>query len=148
MKYLNQYSNTSTEYFITPNDFWDKINDQFKESGGVYILKCCEDGTLSSPMPINRILKVDNSGILYIGKADSFLDRVINLKKSILSQYKSNNHKCGTTFMNNPKLSSKFPFDYLSVQLISSDNPMELENIFLTQYEIEFGELPPLNRQG
>lgn len=148
MKVLDQYSNPSTEYFIKPDDFWHEINGEFKESGGIYILKCSQNGTLSAPTPINRILKTDNNGILYIGKANSFLDRVINLKKSIMPNYKSQNHECGTTFKNHKQLSSKFPFEYLYVQLIPSGDPIELENKLLTEYEKEFGELPPLNRQG
>ncbi len=36
-----------------------------------------------SPVSIPRVLGVDREGILYIGKADAFTDRVIYLKKCL-----------------------------------------------------------------
>ncbi len=50
---------------------WHEINEQYGETGGVYILRCGDVG----PVPVNRLLACDEEGTLYIGKANSFLDQ-------------------------------------------------------------------------
>jgi hypothetical protein len=65
---------------IQAKDFWDEINKLHQQRGGVYKLIAVKNG---QRILVNRFLKTDNDGVLYIGKATSFLDRVIELKKSI-----------------------------------------------------------------
>lgn len=125
---------------------WYKINDEFAENGGVYILKCSNEQDDFIPLSTNRLFGSDKNGILYIGKATSFLDRVINLSKSINPNYKSSSHECGVRYKSNENFNIKFPFESLYIELYGDNEPLKLEKIFLEEYEVTFGELPPLNR--
>jgi hypothetical protein len=109
---------------------WYKINDKFTESGGIYILKCSVSENDFKPISINRLVECDKNGILYIGKANSFIDRVINLKKSISPQYSSNSHECGTRYKAHKKIQEKFPFVNLYIELYHDENPLKLEKYF------------------
>jgi len=140
--------NKDLQVKIADNKMWDLINEKFQNSGGVYILKCSTSYTYFTPSTINRLLDCDKNGILYIGKANSFIDRVPNLKKSISPQYKSTSHECGTRYKSNEVFKDKLPYDHLYLELYSSDNPIVLEKEFLKNYEDSFGELPPFNRIG
>jgi hypothetical protein len=125
---------------------WHKIDEEFNENGGVYILKCSTEINNFIPVIANRLVESDKNGILYIGKANSFIDRVIDLKKSISPQYTSRSHECGARYKDHKKLQSKFPFENLYIELYGDSKPLELEKIFLKEYELRFGELPPINR--
>jgi hypothetical protein len=61
-----------------------KIDEKFNENGGVYILKCSTEINNFIPVIANRLIECGKNGILYIGKANSFIDRVIDLKKAYL----------------------------------------------------------------
>jgi hypothetical protein len=135
---------TEKKYNISDSEFWSKINTDFGEGGGIYQLYCCDEN--DQIIKTNRLLKTDNNGILYIGKATSFLDRVITLKKSISPNYNSDNHECGVRYKSSDLTKAKFPFDYLRIKLIGCENIDSKEKELLTKYEQEFGELPPLNR--
>ena len=130
------------KYRISSESMWHEINEQHGETGGVYILKCGDD----NPIPINRLLGTDSEGILYIGKADSFTNRVAELKKSISPQYKSGSHECGSRYKSHSHIQGAFPYEKLYLSLVSSTDPRSTESDLLQQYEKTFGELPPLNR--
>ena len=127
---------------ISNSDFWNQIQSDFGEGGGIYKLYCRNENRIK----IERVVKTDKSGILYIGKAKSFLDRVITLKKSLSPNYLSSNHECGVRYKNSKQLMEKFPFEKLWVELISCEDINKKESELLSKYENEFGELPPLNR--
>jgi len=127
---------------IYKESFWYNINSEFKETGGVYKLFCVDHN--EQRIEVNRVLKNDSNGILYIGKATSFLDRVITLKKALSPEHKSENHECGVRYKKHFK--EKFPYDKLRLELIESGDIGYLERELLSDYEKEFGELPPLNR--
>lgn len=124
---------------------WYEIHDEFGESGGVYILKCINEMT-GSPIVISRFLACDEQGVLYIGKANCFVDRVAELKKSISPKYSSSSHECGARYKSNEKIREKFPYESLCVELIGSEDPRRAEVDELRKYEMMYGELPPLNR--
>ncbi len=125
---------------------WHKIDEEFNENGGVYILKCSTETNNFIPMSTNRLIECDKNGILYIGKANSFIDRVIDLKKSISFKYNSSSHECGVRYKAHKKLQDKFPFENLYIELYGNNEPLKLEKIYLREYELAFGELPPINR--
>jgi len=130
---------------ISDPDFWDKINFTFGIKGGVYRLYSNQSGR---PAPVPRLLDTDTEGILYIGKASSFLDRVIALKKSIIPEYHGKSHVCGRRYKRLREITNiaeKYPHETLYVELIPDDNPELLESTLLYQYECRFGEVPPLN---
>ena len=130
---------------LNSDGLWNFIDDNFGNTGGVYKLICMKNEKV---IPIDRVIKTDNSGILYIGKAGSFEQRVIYLKKAMLPNFKSKSHICGRRY-NLPELKNfreKFKLDDLYVSFISHDNPEAYEKELLNEYLLEFGELPPLNR--
>ncbi len=131
---------------ISDDEMWNEIDKKFKETGGVYILKCSTSHKNFVPTTLNRLLDCDKKGILYIGKANSFLDRVPNLKKSISPHYNSSSHECGSRYKSNDEFKEKLPYDNLYLELYGSDEPIVLEKFFLKDYEELFGELPPFNR--
>jgi hypothetical protein len=131
------------KYFIS-DDMTNKIIANFGSGGGVYILKC--DNGQGAPISVNRVLLKDDEGVLYIGKAENFSDRVASLKKSISPEYASSSHECGARYKANPLITTCFPYDQLYVFLVPSDDPRATEAELLTNYESKFGELPPLNR--
>jgi hypothetical protein len=135
------------QYAIPPEGMWYEINNEFGDSGGVYVLKCINESN-NLPITINRLLAHDEQGILYIGKANCFTDRVAELKKSISPDYSSGSHECGSRYKNNENIQKAFPYKNLHIELIGSENPRQTESELLQEYETTFGELPPLNRSS
>lgn len=120
---------------------YQEIFEYCKDKGGVYILKHMRNA--DSPIPKARIFNIDNNGILYIGKALSFVDRVIALKKTILMN--SSSHIAGRKIRNIENWVNNIPNDELFVQLLQRENPEIDERNYLNKYLNTFGELPPLN---
>jgi hypothetical protein len=127
---------------FSDKSFWEQIKNRHGENGGVYKIIAVING---QRQPINRFLGADNLGVLYIGKATSFIDRVINLKKSISPEYNGTSHICGRRYKSNPNIAKKFPFEMLYIELFPSDKPKEFERTLLTEYTTIYGEVPPLN---
>ena len=127
---------------LADKDLWNKINAQHQIRGGVYKIIAVQNG---QRVTINRFLGSDHSGVLYIGKATSFLDRVIDFKKTISPDYNGQAHICGRRYKSNPSIAIKFPFDWLHLELTESDKPEELERKYLIEYAATYGEVPPLN---
>jgi hypothetical protein len=123
-------------------DFWDQINTAFGTSGGVYKVSCLREDGLE-PVPVSRLLGQDPEGVLYIGMAASFLDRVIELKKSLSPQHVSRGHECGARHKRHEGIASAFPYERLAVTFMSADAPRVVEQQALAEYFSHFGELPP-----
>jgi hypothetical protein len=127
---------------LDDNDFWNQVNEVHQEKGGVYRLLSIQEG---KPKEINRFLGVDREGILYIGKAESFLDRVSNLKKSIAPGYRGTAHGCGINYKSNPAIEKLYPYESLYLELLESESPRKLEAALIKEYVQTYGEVPPLN---
>lgn len=132
------------KYQVVDNRLWDLINAEFGESGGVYIIVGIKNG---EPIPVNRLLGKDLHGILYIGKARSFLDRVITLRKSVSPKYKGTSHEFGVRYKKHNRIQELYLRDSLYLELISTGEPDNEERKLLNKYYQAFGELPPLNRR-
>lgn len=131
---------------ISSEHFWHEINKAFDTRGGVYVLSCTDvDGT---PVTIGRLLAQDPNGVLYIGMAKCFLERVIELKKSLAPEYLSQNHECGSRHKSHKLIVERFPYERLQIELIGADDPRQAEQEALKNYLARFGELPPFNRVG
>lgn len=122
--------------------FWNTINEKHSIKGGAYKIIAVRSG---QRIPINRFLGTDNEGVLYIGKTTSYLDRVLDLKKSISPNYKGTKHICGRRYKSNPNIALKFPYKILYIDLLFSDEPEKYEKVLLTDYIKIYGEVPPLN---
>lgn len=129
---------------IACDKFWYKIEQTFGSGGGIYKLSCLDQDGLT--IPVGRLLGEDPEGVLYIGMANSFLDRVINLKKSLSPKHSSSAHEAGSRHKSHEAIASRFAYDRLVLDLIGSENPRIAEVIALQTYMQKFGELPPLNR--
>jgi len=130
---------------IADKGLWESINERLQDKGGVYKVVAVLNG---QPQPVNRFLGTDDTGVLYIGKATSVIDREIDLKKSISPDYNGSAHICGRRYKSNPNIAKKFPYEALFIELIQDAKPEELERQLLAEYTSTFGEVPPLNAIG
>lgn len=133
---------------IASADFWERIESSFGASGGVYKVACLKTVDSDEHIPVRRLLGEDTEGVLYIGMAASFVDRVIDLKKSLSPQHLSRGHECGVRMKQHDAISELFPYERLVVSLIGSESPRDTERQALKDYFSTYGELPPLNRIG
>ena len=115
----------SKKYPLSDKELWYKIESDFSKSGGIYKLFCLDNN--DQIIRINRLLKTDRNGILYIGKTTSFLDRVINLKKSISPDYNSDSRECGVRYKSSDFIKAKFPFQNLIIELNTYENTHSAE---------------------
>jgi len=129
-------------YKINNENLWSLIDIDFGNDGGIYKVIWIKD---NKPKNISRLINSDYQGVLYIGKAQRFLDRVIDLKKSLLPKYKSDNHDFGKRHYNTPILKENIPLDELFIELTSSNIPEVKETEELEKYYKTHGELPPFN---
>ncbi len=136
----------NSSYRLSDKRFWEKIQAQYGDGGGTYELYCMLPKT--NIVPVHRMLKTDKSGTLYIGRATSFIDRVIELRKSLSPNHISSNHACGIRYKSSESLQEKYPYEHLYIELHGTKMGVELEREKLNAYLNEFGELPPLNRVG
>lgn len=127
---------------LSSGDCWDRVNAAHGTNGGVYKVIAVKSG---KRIPINRLLGTDQDGVLYIGKADSFLKRVIDLRKALSPVHKSSAHGFGYKYKHINSLNAAFPFENLFVELNETENPRDLEYRWLKEYLDTFGEVPPLN---
>jgi len=134
-------------YFISSIHLYDQITHNFQESGGIYKLFCLENSREGKVIAINRLLKIDKEGILYIGRTNCFFKRIIDLKKSLSPEYKTLLHKCGRLYSRNSAIRNRFKFENLCVILEHSEEPHHLETEALKKYFNTFGEIPPFNGQ-
>ncbi len=131
---------------IASDGFWQKIEKEFGSGGGIYILSCLDKD--EAIIPISRFLGEDTEGILYIGMASCFLDRAIDLKKSLSPAHSSRAHECGVRHKSHEAISLHFPYHQLVLKLVGFANPRMAEIEALQAYVKKYGELPPLNRAG
>lgn len=132
---------TNNTFYLSDKELWQKLNE-INPKSGIYKLILTDNG---KPKQIGRFLGTDNKGIIYIGKCDNVLDRVINLKKSISQDFNNNSHICGRRLKNIEKFYERIPFENLIIQITPSENQIELEKKQLNEYFQRFGEVPPLN---
>lgn len=132
-------------FLISEPEFFSHV----PKGGGVYRVHCM-DAEYHAVLPVSRVLGVDPDGVLYIGKATAFTERVINLKKAISPDYQGQGHICGRRYKNPlyETFGRRFPFERLCVSFESNETPDAAERNALNDYARLFGELPPLNRQG
>lgn len=126
---------------------------------GIYKL-CILSNDLKTLVPVQRMLKNDPKGILYIGSSDDIPNKIENLKVSIAETFSSNpilklhsrieKHTCGKKFLNNG-VREKFPLENLCVHIIPSNKNSDMDSHYtleakeISKYENDFGEPPPLN---
>tara|TARA_R100001460_G_scaffold31010_2_gene61177 strand:+ start:1580 stop:1993 length:414 start_codon:yes stop_codon:yes gene_type:complete len=136
------------EFYLSSERLWHDINQSFSGRGGAYIVRSRDAKNKDLYKGIHRLLGKDETGVLYIGKASSFLNRVIELSKSLAPDYRAQSHFCGVRYKASSEIQMAFPYKLLVVELLESDDPVREESKLLREYEKLFGEIPPLNRMG
>jgi len=123
---------------LAEEQFWMSI----PEDGGVYHIYCYKDKT---PLKINRVLRLDNEGILYIGKSANLRERLRMLWRVLNPKLKATAHTFGSKYNKNKKLRKTFPLKSLYVTYQFTVEPKSLETNLLDKYFAKFGEVPPFN---
>ena len=123
---------------LAEDRFWKNIPDV----GGVYNIHCFKG---KKPITINRVLGIDNQGILYIGKSDNLRERLRMLWRVLNPNLKATAHTFGSKFNDNKKLKEAFPLNSLFIKYQVSKESKKLEKDLLDQYFQNFGEVPPFN---
>ena len=109
-----------------------------KPQGGVYVLK--------SNRPIGRLVKVDEEGVLYIGKG-VILSNNNRLGKFVNSLNSTEKAHDGGDRINLKPVSDIFKPKDLHIVVTLTEEPEKLESEKLNEYYQDFGELPPFNRR-
>lgn len=112
-----------------------------KDAGGIY--------EIAVERPIRRLLGTDTDGILMIGqttgKTQSLFTRVRAFRESAFNG--KERHSEGMRFSRLKLARESGPLRVRWVKT-RSRNPLGLEQKLLKKYQVEFGELPPLNNSG
>ena len=132
-------------YLLSSKEVWKKLARDHGDRGGVYKLHCLYEENNSKFIPINRILGVDQEGVLYIGKASQICTRIGDLMKSLSPSHKSFNHPAGIRYASNKKLQESFSFNRLCVTVLPSEDPNDSEVYEMRKYFEQYGEVPPFN---
>ena len=112
---------------------------------GVYIIYALNSD--QTPKPINRILKTDDRGILYIGQTtrQTFKDRLEMFRRVMNPGYLATAHSGALNLREIPALRTRFPATDIYVEVLPNSNPKAEEERLIEQYRQTFGEVPPLN---
>ena len=123
---------------LVEDRFWKNI----PEGGGVYKILCIQD---KMPIKINRVLGIDNQGILYIGQSENLRARIRMLWRVLNPKLKATAHTFGSKYNENKKLKKAFLLKSLYVSYQITKEPKTLETDLLDKYFAKFGEVPPFN---
>jgi hypothetical protein len=136
-------------YRLAHPEFHAQRKSAFTERGIVYVIRCLQKGAAANTgpfIPIGRVLKTDEGGVLYIGQADGE-GRLARLIESTHPKYSGFGHEFGSRYKAGGRFATQFPFEDLVIELIPTPDSHASERGHLQRYEIEFGELPPFNRK-
>lgn len=116
--------------------------DESLKSPGVYKIYLFNQ----NPLTIQRLLKPDKSGLIYIGAAEKteLIYRLSCFLNTIKNE-KQNNHSAGFKVKTNENLKSFLAQNTLMYDVILDLNAKKLEKNLIEKYKLEFGEVPPLN---
>jgi hypothetical protein len=125
--------------FYDQFEIWRKeMLDNNQPEGGIYVLHTNKE--------IGRLLKVDVTGILYIGKGVilPYHNRIGKFVNSLNNKEAA--HDGGSRF-NTELIKKNFPLEDAEIVITLTESPEQLEADLLHKYYTEFGELPPFNRR-
>lgn len=75
-----------------------RIRGLVGRSAGIYLIFGYEDASLREPITIQRFLKADSSGLLYIGKATDLQRRISDAVCCISPDYADRKHSFGNRY--------------------------------------------------
>ena len=97
---------------------------------------------------VRRACGDDNSGTLYIGKADALDARVCSLRATLRPDFVSATHGAGLLFNATRVLVDRYPLETLATTWAATSEPSKCWAGLIDAYLKEFGDAPPLNRHG
>lgn len=125
--------------FYEEFDVWRKANNNKNlPQSGVY--------RLLAMSPIGRLLGVDTTGTLYIGKG-VILSSYNRIGKFVNALNNTESRHDGGNRLNSSRILEKYPIDKMRITITLTENPKQLESNLLQRYNEEFGEMPPFNRR-
>ena len=133
------------EFDLIGDEFLQKRKSAFENGQEVvYILSCANTTEARDKRSIARVLGVDDSGTLYIGRASN-VGRLVSLLLSVRDGNNGKNHSFGIRYKANPRFRELFPLELLRISLLSTVDSRSLETAQLRDYVDLYDELPPLN---
>ena len=120
--------------------------------GGVYRLVGLANPGINVPAKIDRVCGADETGTLYIGRANdqrALQTRLGNLFRTLKARkgFAYSGHSAADFLRHHPLLSARFPLDCLAVSWSYDYHDVMAEQILFGRYVRSFGEAPPLNLQ-
>ena len=109
---------------------------------GVYVIYALNPD--ETPQEINRVLKTDKLGRLYIGQTtkQTFKDRLDMFRRVMNPNYAATAHSGGLNLKEILGLRNRFPSYCIYVQVFPHQNPKTEEERMIEAYRQEFGEVP------
>lgn len=124
---------------MAPKEFHLKIPSK----PGVYKIYSLDKN--NSPKALPRVLGIDKSGILYIGKSENLKDRLRMLWRVLNPIMVAKAHTFGVNYNSLKLIQKSFPLQTLAVEFEERQNPKVYEKELLEKYRQKYGEVPPLN---
>lgn len=110
---------------------------------GVYRIFSLDQNDI--PRPLQRVLGIDNDGILYIGKSENLNDRLRMLWRVLQPNYGASAHTFGINYKSLKIIQDAFPYDSLAIEFEESPEAKIYEKSLIESYRQKYGEVPPLN---
>ena len=95
------------------------------------------------PVHIPRLLKVDDSGLLYIGQTNATLTTRLHQFRCTATMNSSNHSGAKKYKLFN--IIDQIPYEQVFAEIICCEDSIQQEEIALKEYSFKFGEAPPLN---
>ncbi|NBW27613.1 MAG: hypothetical protein EBR38_03460 [Flavobacteriaceae bacterium] len=128
-----------TKIRISNKDF----HFQIPSKSGIYKIYSIDER--DKPKHLQRLLGIDQEGILYIGKSENLKDRVRMLWRVLQPNYNATAHTFGLNYKSLLSIQTEFPLETLAIEFEENDNAKIFEKEILENYRQLYGEVPPLN---
>ena len=113
------------------------------QNPGVYRIFSLDNNDI--PRPMQRVLGIDNDGILYIGKSNNLNERLRMLWRVLQPNYLATGHTFGINYKSLQVIQDAFPYDTLAIEFEENAEPAIFETALIETYRQIYGEVPPLN---
>lgn len=110
---------------------------------GIYKIYSLDEN--DNPRHLQRLLGIDEEGVLYIGKSENLNDRVRMLWRVLQPNYRATAHTFGVNYKSLQVIQDAFPLDTLAIDFEENNMAKIYEKSLIENYRQLYGEVPPLN---
>lgn len=110
---------------------------------GIYKIYSLDEN--DNPRHLQRLLGIDEEGVLYIGKSENLNDRVRMLWRVLQPNYRATAHTFGMNYKSLQVIQDEFPLDTLAIEFEENNMAKIYERSLIENYRQLYGEVPPLN---